>query len=113
MALPPGSICSINTTTLSTSINDLALSVTGLTEYGITPPISGTSRVLTITNTGSLPAVNLSLSIPIWPPGTGSVTTCGSSLAAGGSCTINITPGNTATSDGTNPCLNGTALFLE
>ncbi|WP_028387723.1 DUF1566 domain-containing protein [Legionella fairfieldensis] len=101
--------CAVNTT-LSTSVSNLALSVTGFTEYGITgTPSSGLARVITITNTGTNPAVNLSVTPPTWPAGTSSTTTCGSTLAASGSCTITITPGATATSDGTNPCSSGTA----
>ncbi|RUR17223.1 DUF1566 domain-containing protein [Legionella sp. km535] len=102
--------CVTNTTTLSTSTSQLALSVTGLTEYGVSgTPSSGLARVITITNTGSNTAVNLAVTPPTWPTGTSSATTCGSTLAASSSCTITITPGATATSDGTNPCSSGTA----
>lgn len=102
--------CVTNTTTLSASVSQLALSVTGLTEYGISgTPSSGLARLITITNTGSNTAVNLSVTPPTWPAGTSSTTTCGSTLAASSSCTITITPGATATSDGTNPCSSGTA----
>ena len=97
-------------TTLATSVNDLALSVTGLTEYGVIgTPSSGVSRVITVTNTGSSLAINLAVNLPTWPIGTTSATSCGTTLAAGGSCTITITPGSTATSDGTTPCSIGTA----
>jgi hypothetical protein len=104
--------CVTNTTTLTTGASQLALSVTGLTEYGVsgTPtPSSGLARVITITNTGSNTAVNLAVNPPTWPAGTSSSTACGSTLAASSSCTITITPGATATSDGTNPCSGGTA----
>ena len=103
--------CVTNTTTLTTSASQLALSVRGLTEFGVsgTPPSSGLPRVITITNTGSNTAVNLVVTPPIWPAGTSSSTTCGSTLAASSSCTITITPGATATSNGTNPCSSGTA----
>lgn len=105
-----GVSCVANTTTLTTSVSDLALSVTGLTEYGVSgTPSSGTARIITITNTGSYAAFNLSVTSPTWPAGTTSSTTCGSLLAASSSCTITITPGNTATSDGTNACSIGTA----
>ncbi|WP_058533414.1 DUF1566 domain-containing protein [Legionella saoudiensis] len=98
--------CVTNTTTLSTSVSDLALSVTGLTEYGVTgTPNSGVARIITISNTGSSPAVNFNVSIPSWPAGTASNTTnCNAPLLAGDSCTITITPGATASSDGANPC---------
>ena len=102
--------CVTNMTTLSTSVSQLALSVTGLTEYGVSgTPSSGLPRIITITNTGSNPAVNLAVTPPTWPTGTTSSTTCGSTLAASSSCTITVTPGDTATSDGTNPCSGGTA----
>ncbi len=101
--------CVTNTTTLSASVSNLALSVTGFTEFGVTgTPSSGHPRTITITNTGSNTAVNLAVTPPTWPLGTSS-STCGSSLAAGDTCTITVTPGATATSDGTNPCSVGTA----
>lgn len=98
--------CLTNTTTLTTSISQLALSVTGLTEYGIQPTTaSGLARKITISNTGSYAASNLLIASPSsWPSGTSSTTTCNTTLPSGSSCTITITPGNTATSDGTNPC---------
>lgn len=102
--------CATNTTTLSASVSQLALSATGLTEFGVSgTPTSGLAREITLTNTGSSTAVNLSVTLPTWPAGTTSSTTCGSTLAASSSCTITITPGATATSDGTNPCSSGTA----
>ncbi|KTD14702.1 transmembrane protein [Legionella hackeliae] len=102
--------CVTNTTTLSASASQLALSVKGLTEFGVAgTPSSGLARVITITNTGSNTAVNLAVTPPTWPTGTTNSTTCGSTLAASSSCTITITPGATATSDGTNPCSSGTA----
>ena len=105
-----GVSCVTNTTTLSTSASQLALSVTGITEYGVSgTPSSGLARVITITNTESDTAVNLAVTPPTWPAGTSNTTTCGSTLAALSTCTITITPGATATSDGTNPCSGGTA----
>ncbi len=102
--------CITHATTLSTSINDLALSVTGFREFGVSgTPFSGSARIITITNTGSNPAINLSVNPPIWPAGTTSPTSCGSTLGVGDSCVITVTPGNTATSNGTNPCSTGTA----
>jgi hypothetical protein len=96
--------CSTNTTTLAISLSDLALSVTGLTEYGLVGTSSGAARTITITNTGSDMALNVSVSPPTWPAGTTSSTNCGSTLAAGGDCAITVTPGNTASSNGTDPC---------
>lgn len=102
--------CATIATTLSTSVSDLALSVTGLIEYGVSgTPSSGLPRTITITNTGSHRAVNLSVAAtspnpPNWPAGTISTTTCGSKLGPGISCSITVTPGSTASSDGTQPC---------
>ena len=98
-------------TTLSTNnVSHLALSRTGYTEYGVSgTPTSGRARTITVTNTGSNAASNLSISYPTWPSGTTASSDCGASLAAGSSCTITITPGNTATSNGTSACTTGVA----
>lgn len=107
-----GLSCTLNTTTLSVSASELALSVTGLTEYGVSlvPPASGDARTITIANTGGNTATNLAVTAPTWPSGTSSSTTCGSTLAATDTCTITVTPGSVASSNGTDPCsLNGTA----
>jgi len=78
--------CTLNTTILSPSLMDLALNV------------SGATRVITITNTGTTTATNLTLTFPTWPAGTSDGTTCGSSLSPSASCTITVTPGASATS---------------
>ena len=105
-----GLTCSNNSTTLTLSVSNMALSVTGLTEYGISGiPSSGSARSITVTNTGIDTAINMAVSLPTWPSGTTSSTNCGSTLTAGSSCTITITPGATASSDGTSPCSVGTA----
>ncbi|MDI1352793.1 MAG: hypothetical protein PSV35_08550, partial [bacterium] len=62
------------------------------------PALTGNKRQITITNNGDVSATGLSISYPIWPSGTSSATSCGSTLAANASCTISITPGDTATS---------------
>lgn len=97
-------------TTLAASVSTLALSTSGLTEYGIAgTPSSGLARRITITNTGALTASALSVvTATALPSGTTMSTTCGSTLAPGASCTVTVTPGATATSDGTNPCTVGT-----
>lgn len=92
--------------TLALSNSILALSVTGGTATGAP---TGSPRVLTLTNTSAATAFNLALGFPSFPAGTTATTTCGGSLAAADSCTVTITPGATATSDGTNPCTTGTA----
>ncbi len=100
-------------TRLTTSVSHLALSQTGYTEYGVSgTPSSGLARTITVTNTGSNATSNLSISYPTWP-GTTTPTTasddCPLSLAASSSCTITITPGNTATSNGASACTTGVA----
>lgn len=103
-------LCALNPTTLTTSLSTLALSVTGLTEYGVGgTPSSGVPRSITVTNTGGVTAHNVLVTSPTYPSGTTSSTTCGTTLAPGSSCSITITPGHSATSDGTNPCTDGTA----
>jgi len=79
--------CAINTTTLSTSVSNLALAT------------NGNPRTITITNTGSNTAENLSINYPTWPSGTLATSTCSSTLNASDSCVITITPGNNATSN--------------
>lgn len=97
-------------TTLSMSVSTLALSVTGYTEFGVAgTPSSGLPRVITVTNVGSDTALNVGVTLPTWPTGTTATTTCGATLAAASSCSITVTPGSTATSDGTNPSTVGTA----
>jgi len=76
---PPG------TTSLSLSTTSLALAA------------SGSSRVIIVSNTGQVAALSLSiLASPVFPSGTTSASTCSSTLPAGSSCTITITPGPTA-----------------
>lgn len=96
----------LDNTTLIASVIDLALSVNN---PGVNPALTGTPRLITITNSGSVTAQNLTVVPPTWPAGTSSITTCTSTLTPGGSCTITITPGNTATSNGSVPCTNGSA----
>ncbi len=93
---------SFNTTTLTPSASlasPLALSV------------SGSARQITITNDGSVDATGVSVGYPTWPggtPATSATDDCDSTLAAGDSCTITITPGSAASldSDG-NACTSG------
>lgn len=72
---------------LSASLSNLALKTLG------------TARYITITNTGSVPDENVSVSSPTLPLGTSQVSTCPSTLSPGSTCTITISPGSSATSD--------------
>ena len=99
----------VESTTLTLSASTIALSVTGLTEFGVSgTPSSGVARKITITNSGATTANSVAVDFPTWPSGTSVTTTCGSTLSAAGSCTITITPGATASSDGSSPCSDGT-----
>lgn len=84
------------TTTLSVSMTDLALSITGLTLNG---KASGQPRSITITNTGDAMATRLSIDYPTWPAATTAASDCGASLAIGATCTITVTPSTTPTSN--------------
>ena len=83
--------CATNTPTLSTSLSNLALET------------SGNARTITITNTGSYPAENLSINYPSWPSGTSANSNCGSSLGAMDTCTITVNPGASAKSSCNSP----------
>lgn len=101
--------CTIQNTQLSTSASELALSVSQLTEYGVPgTPSSGVPRIITITNTGTAPAENLTINFPTWPSGTTASTTCLSTLPGNNqSCTITITPGTIASTSVSEPCNAG------
>lgn len=95
-------------TRLTSSLEHLALSVTGHLEYGLNgTPRSGRPRIITLTNNGQFRTENLSILMPLWPAGTVSSTTCGTILEAGAECIITVTPGNNATSDGNHSCSEG------
>ena len=88
--------------TLSSGINDLALSVK---DTGTNAALTGKSRTTTITNTGAEAIANLVVTAADLPTGTTAADDCPSSLAGGAFCTITITPGATASSDATpTPC---------
>jgi hypothetical protein len=71
-------------TTLATTVSKMALAA------------NGTTRVFTVTNTGSVTAQTLAINTsPALPSGTTLTTTCSSTLAPGGACTVSITPGAT------------------
>lgn len=80
-------------TTLSLSTTDLALSVNA---PGTSAALTGTPRTLVITNTGTEPAMAVNPVVGGAPTGTAiTSSTCGT-LNAGASCSVTITPGNTA-----------------
>ena len=68
---------------------------------------SGNARQITLTNTGTVAATNVSVAPPssALPPGTTLSSTCAATLGAGSSCTITVTPGALSTSN----CATGIA----
>lgn len=82
-------------TTLTPSLAALALAVNDTT---VNAALTGTARQIIISNTGSIPATNVSISYPTWPSGTTASSTCGSTLAPAATCSITVTPGPNATS---------------
>ncbi|MBL8265508.1 InlB B-repeat-containing protein [Steroidobacter sp.] len=91
------------TVALTPSVSTLALSVN---DTATNAALTGTPRVITFTNTGSLAADNVSLNVSALPAGTFvSPASCGTTLAAGDSCVLTLTPGINTTSS----CTSGIA----
>ena len=78
---------------LSASVSTLALSVNN---PGLNPALTGTPRLITITNTGTSYAANVTYTVsPALPSGTTiSPSRCGK-IAPSGSCVLTVTPGST------------------
>ncbi len=94
-------------TTLVASLSNLALVAN---DTATNPALTGSPRQIVFTNSGSDTAHDLAVNVSSLPSGTTvSSNTCGATLAASSSCVLTITPGTTATSDGSNPCTSGTA----
>lgn len=98
-----GVTCASNDTTLSVSVSTLGLSVN---DTGLNAALTGTPRLITITNTGANPATNVTYSpSPALPSGTTiSPGSCGT-IAVSNTCVLTITPGSTpvATPGNTSP----------
>lgn len=86
--------CVSNDTTLTASVSTLGLSIN---DTGLNAALTGTPRLITITNSGSNSATNVTYSpSPALPSGTTiSPSSCGT-IAASGTCVLTITPGSTA-----------------
>lgn len=86
-------VCASNDTTLSASVSTLGLSVNNT---GLNAALTGTPRLITITNTGASPATNVTYSpSPALPSGTTiSPASCGT-IAVSDTCELTITPGGT------------------
>ncbi|MCL9685121.1 hypothetical protein [Legionella maioricensis] len=82
--------------TLSVSVSNLALSVNNLS---LNAQLTGSPRVIIISNVGSQTVTGLSVNFPTWPAGTTATDNCGNTLAPGNSCTITITPGANPTTN--------------
>jgi hypothetical protein len=100
--------------TLTPSVSSLALSVACASPNEecavVNPALTGKSRQITLTNTGSIDATNVAVNISGLPKGTKiSNTTCKGTLTASDSCTVTITPGPVASADADKkPCTSGT-----
>jgi len=88
--------------TLTPSVGSLTLAVN---DTALDAALTGSARQITITNTGTIPAANVSVASSGFPAGTMFTSTCGGTLAAASSCMVTVTPGATATSG----CTTGTA----
>lgn len=78
--------------TLSASVSSLALSVN---DPASNPALTGNPRIITVTNTGSVTATDVTVGVaPALPSGTTIASTC-TNLPAAASCTITVTPGAT------------------
>ena len=90
------------TTTLSTSIAQPSILALSVNNPSLHPALTGNSRQITITNTGTTAAMGIFVAATGLPTGTNITTvptTCTGTLAANATCTVTITPGPNATSD--------------
>ncbi len=91
-APPPTPTPTTLSTTLAASVSSLALSVN---DPGLNPALTGNPRIITVTNTGSVTATDVTVSVaPALPSGTTVASNC-TNLAAAASCTLTVTPGAT------------------
>ena len=92
----------IPVTTMGASVSNLDLAVNDTT---LNAALTGTPRIITITNSGVVTAQNLNFIISTLPTGAAITTNCPANLAAGSSCTLTITPGasESAAAGDTNP----------
>jgi hypothetical protein len=102
-------------TNLTTNTNNLVLSVSGYTEFGLLGnPASGAARSFSVTNNGSYPAIDLTFDSSLLPTGTTVSSNCGTTINAGATCTVLVTPGATPSNDASNnPCSIGTAPIAQ
>lgn len=101
------------TATLTPSASTLALSINCHPTSSCTSTqnaaLTGNPRQITIQNTGSASATNVSVSASTLPEGTRMINTCTGTLHAGDSCLITLIPGSVASSDSSGtPCTSGT-----
>lgn len=83
-------------TTLSVSVASLALAANIPTAKPAAIP--GNPRKISVSNTGTQPALNMAVDASLLPVGTTvSANTCTGTLATGATCTVTITPATTAT----------------
>lgn len=105
---------SFGTVTLNPSVSTLALSINCQLSSSCTTiqnaALTGNPRQISIQNTGSVSATNVSVNASALPSGTTITSnTCSTTLNAGDSCIITLTPGSIASSDSNNTaCTSGT-----
>jgi hypothetical protein len=97
-------------TTISSSVNNLALSVKNT---ALDPTLTGKPRTITITNNGPNPTINLDVRAGMFPDGTSSSHNCPAVLNVAASCTITITPGVNATSTCTSSTIAPFPAFVS
>ncbi|MDO9438311.1 hypothetical protein [Hydrogenophaga sp.] len=95
-AVPPAPIPPAPATTLTVSVSSLALAAN--IPAALPAAIPGNPRDITVANTGTQPALAVTVDAALLPVGTVvSANTCVGALAAAASCTITITPGTVVT----------------
>lgn len=106
----------VTPTSLTVTPSTLALSVNCQPSSGCSTTqnaaLTGHPRTITIANNTSTSVTGLTIAYPMWTSTsvTSITTTCGTTLLGNASCTITVTPGETATSGAnTQPCSTGTA----
>lgn len=88
----------VQNTTLGSSVNEIGLSVNDAINN---PALTGTTRTITITNTGAATANGVTVVPTGTPLGTTITNNCTVPILSGGTCTITISPGNTPTDNPT------------
>ncbi len=92
MVLPVGATCRVDVDTRCRTLADENLAVISVNPATLELTANGSAESVTVTNTSSAAAQNVTASIPGGSSLVISGTTCGATLAASASCTITFTP---------------------